>query len=180
MKSYKKWLATIYARSINQNKFKSHIYFSATSYKNNEEDQRDNETDLFNNLNINHKLTEKDIKDIDVKSQLEHQIQVQEMKESGWLFDEINSRKIKFYKTGELNGSSHVKVPLRSNAILNIEINDKYCFIWSILAFLHPCENSHPSRVRKYIQYLNELNIDGFDFTNIFKCSDVHKIEKIK
>ena len=56
----------------------------------------------------------------------------------------------------------------------------KYCFSWSILAYLHPCENSHPSRVRNYIQYFNELNSDGFDFTNGFECSDVHKIEKLK
>ena len=82
--------------------------------------------------------------------------------------------KIRFDKTGEINGPSYVKIPLRSNAILNKQNNDKYCFFWSILAPLHPCENSHPSRVRNYIQYFNELNIDGFDFSNGFKCSDMH------
>ena len=55
--------------------------------------------------------------------------------------------KISFYETGELNGSSYVKTPLRSFAILNNQNNDKYCFIWSILASLHPCENDHPNRV---------------------------------
>ena len=30
-----------------------------------------------------------------------------------------------FYKTGEMNGRSYVKIPLRSNAILNIENNDE-------------------------------------------------------
>ena len=34
-----------------------------------------------------------------------------------------------FYKTGEINGRSYVKIPLRSNAILKIENTDKYCFI---------------------------------------------------
>ena len=63
--------------------------------------------------------------------------------------------------------------------MLNIENNDEYCFLWSILASLHPCENSHPSRVKIYRQYFNELNIEGFDFTNGFKCSDVHKFEKL-
>ena len=52
-----------------------------------------------------------------------------------------------FYKTGELNGTFYVKIPLRSSAILNVQNNDKYCFIWSILASLHPCENDHPNRV---------------------------------
>ena len=69
--------------------------------KNKEEDQRKTETKLFNNLKINHNLTENDINDIDVKLQLEHQIQIQETKECGWIFDKINSMKIRFYKTGE-------------------------------------------------------------------------------
>ena len=68
---------------------------------------------------------------------------------------------------------------MRSNAILNIENNDEHCFLWSILAFLHPCENNHPSRVRNHMQYFKELNIEGFDFSNGFKCSDVHKFEKL-
>ena len=46
------------------------------------------------NLKINNNLTESDIDNIDVKSQLEHQIQIQEMKGSGWIFDKINSMKI--------------------------------------------------------------------------------------
>ena len=86
--------------------------------------------ELFNNLNINNNLTETDINNIDVKSQLEHQIQVQETKESGWIFDKIHSMKIRFYKTEELNGSSYVKIPLRSNALINIKNKDINCFIW--------------------------------------------------
>ena len=70
--------------------------------------------------------------------------------------------KIRFYKTEELNGSSYVKIPLRSNALINIKNNDKYCFIWSILASLHPCENDHPNRVSNYKQYFNELNFQKF------------------
>ena len=86
--------------------------------------------------------------------------------------------KISFYKTTELNGTSYVKNPLRSNAILNIQNNDKYCFIWSILASLHPCEHTHPSRVNNYIQYFNELNfkvlisqmvLNVVMFTNLMK-----------
>ena len=172
-------MATIYARLINQYKFKYHNSFSASFYKINEENQRSDEIELFINLNINNNLTETDINNIDVKSQLEHQIQVQETKESGWIFNKINSMKIRFYKTEELNGSSYVKIPLRSNALIIIENNDKYCFIWSILASLHPCENDHPNRVSNYIQYFNELNFQSFDFTNGFKCNDVHKFNEL-
>ena len=169
-----KELSVIYARLVNQYKFEYHTLFSASFYKIIEEDQRDNEIELYINLKINDNLTESDIDNIDIKSQLEHQIQIQETKESGWIFDKIISMKISFHKTEELNGTSYVKIPLRSNAILNIQNNDKYCFIWSNLASLHPCENTHPSRVNNYIQYFNELNFQSFDFTNGFKSSDVH------
>ena len=53
-------------------------------------------------------------------------------------------------KSGELNVSSFVKVPLSSNAILNIEHKYRYRFLWSILAYLRSRENSHPSRVKNY------------------------------
>ena len=139
-----KELSVISARLINQYKFKYHTLFSAGFYKINEEGQRSNEIELYINLNFNHNITESDIDIFDVRSQLERQIQVQETKVSGWIFDKINSMKVSFYKTGELNGSSYVKIPSRSNAILNSQNNDKYCFLWSILASLHPCENDHP------------------------------------
>ena len=174
-----KELSVVYARLINQYQFKYHTLFSASFYKINQEDQRNNEIELYINLNINHNITESDIDNIDVRSQLQQQIQNQEMKKSGWIFDKINSMKISFYKSEELNGTSYVKNPLRSNAILNIQNNDKYCFIWSILASLHPCENTHPSRVNNYIQYFNELNFQSFDFTNGFKCNDVHRFNEL-
>ena len=78
-----------------------------------------------------------------------------------------------------MNGSNYVKIPLRSNAILNNENNDKYCFLWSILASLHPCNNTHPNRVSIFKQYFNEFNNNGFDFANGFKCSNVHKLNEL-
>ena len=102
------------------------------------------------------------------------------MRDSGWRFDKVNSMTVYFYKTVELNGSNYVKVPLRSNAILNIENNDGYCFIWSILARLPPWNNNLPNGVSSYRQYFDELNIQGFDFTNGFKCSDVNKFNELK
>ena len=84
-----------------------------------------------------------------------------------------------FYKTNEFNGSNFIKVPLRPNTILNLENNDKYCFLWSILAYLHPCNNNHPNRVSNYRQNFNELNIQGFDFNKGFRCSDVHKFNEL-
>ena len=34
-----------------------------------------------------------------------------------------------------------------------------------------------PNRVSNYKQYFNELNFNGFTFSNGFKCSDMHKLE---
>ena len=174
-----KELSFIYPRLINQYIFKNHTLFSASFYKINEEDQRKNENELFMNLNINQNLTESDFDDIDVRYHLDHQILVQENRESGWIFDKIISMKISFYKTVELNGTSYVTFPLRSNAILNVQNNNKYCFLWSNLASLHPCENTHPSRVNNYLQYFDELNFQCFDFINGFKCSDVHRFKEL-
>ena len=171
-------MATIYARLSNQYRFKYYILFLASFYKINEEDQRSDKTESINNLKISHKLKETDLKNIDVKSQLEHQIQLQEAKESGGIFHEINSMKINFFKSGELNGSNYVKIPLRSSALISFKNDDKNCFLWSILAKLHPCKYNHPNRVSNYKYFSNELNIEGFDFTNGFKCSVVQKFEK--
>ena len=101
------------------------------------------------------------------------------MKDSGWRFDKNNSMTVYFYKTSEMDGRPYVKIPLRSNAILNIGINDKYCFLWSIIASLHPCNNNRPNRVSNYKHYFNELNIQDFEFTNGFECSDVHKVNEM-
>ena len=172
-------LAMIYARLINQYKFKYQTVFSARFDKQDEDGQLLDEIELFINLNMNYNITQIDIDNIDIKSPLEHQIQKHEMKDSGWRFDKLYSMTIYFYETNEMNGLNYVKIPLRTNAILNVENNDKYCFLWSILAWLHPCNNTHPNRVSNYKQYFDELNIQGFDFSNGFRCSDVHKFHEL-
>ena len=83
-----------------------------------------------------------------------------------------------FCKSGELNGSSFVKIPLRCFASLITENDDRYWFLWSFLAKLHPCE-IYSCGVTNYRRYIKELNIESFDFTNGFKYSVVHKIEKL-
>ena len=52
------------------------------------------ETEIFNNLNNEQNLTENDIRDIDIKSQLEHQIQNQKTKNlDGFLTKLIQAKK---------------------------------------------------------------------------------------
>ena len=179
IKKIMKELSVIYARLKNRYKFKYQTVFSARFDKQDEDNQVLDETELYINLNINQNLTETDINNIDVKSPLEHQIQQQEMKDFGWPFDKLNSMTIYFYKTGELNGLNYVKIPLRTNAVLNNEKNCKYCFIWSILASLHLCNNNHPNRVANYKENFHELNIQSFDFSYVFKYNDVHRFNEL-
>ena len=92
-----KEMATIYARLVNQYRFKYLIIASASFYKINEEDQKSDEIELFLNLIINNTLTENDIDINDIKSQLELQVAIQETKESGWIFDRSNAMKKKVF-----------------------------------------------------------------------------------
>ena len=78
-----KELSASYARLMNQYKFKYQAVFSARFDKQEEDDQVLDETELFNNLNINHNLTKSDLDNIDIRSPLEPQIQQQEVKELG-------------------------------------------------------------------------------------------------
>ena len=78
-----------------------------------------------------------------------------------------------------MNGSSDVKNSLTSQAFLNIQNKDKLCFLWSILAHLHPCSSGHPVRSSSYVEYFNEMNVVEFCFTNGFKTSDVKRFRNI-
>ena len=61
---------------------------------------------------------------------------------------------------------------------MNIENNDKCCFVWSIFAYFAPCNSYHTNRVSNYKQYFKDLNIDGFHFSIGFKWSDVQKFNE--
>ena len=83
-----------------QYKFKYQTVFSARVDKQDENNQVLYETEFFLNSDNNHNLTESDLDKIDIEFPLEHQIQQQEKKDSGWRFDKIISMTIFFYKTG--------------------------------------------------------------------------------
>ena len=77
-------MSNIYAGITNQYKFKNQTVFSTRFDQQDDHDQKLDENDLFINLKINQKLTQSDIHNIHIRSQLESQIQNQEMKDSGW------------------------------------------------------------------------------------------------
>ena len=172
-------MSHVYAKLMNQYKLKYQIKFLVLSNKNGEVNETISEKDLPTTLSITHNLTQSEIDNINIQWTLEKRIESVEMKKSGWNFQRFNNMSISFYKTGEINGTSYVKIPLGSSALINIKNDDIYCFIWSILASLHPGENGNPNRVSNYRQFFIEINIIVFDFSNGFRCSDMLRIEKL-
>ena len=126
-----KEMAHIYARFINQYKFKYQLSFMLLFNKFEEDGDIRRETEMTIILSMVNNLTQSEIDNANIQWEVEARKQNLEMGESGWHFQRINSMTISFYNTGNMDGSSYVKVPLRSSAILNIKNNDKYCFLWS-------------------------------------------------
>ena len=73
-------MSTIYARLINQYKFKYQTVFSAKFDNQKEDEQVLDETELYINLNINQNLAHTDLVDINVRFALEEQNQKQDLK----------------------------------------------------------------------------------------------------
>ena len=123
-------------------------------------------------------LTRIQLNELDVMNSLDNEIQRREMEGSGWDLQGINHLKICFHKTKALNGMTYIKFPIRTNSILNIQNADTYCFLWSILANIHPVDKGH-QRVSKYEPYRDELNITNIDFTNGMRIVDIPRFERL-
>ena len=81
-----------------------------------------------------------------------------------------------------MNSSNYVNFPLRISALFNIKIDDNFLFSWTIPVHLHSIadsKNGDLARVSIYRLYFDELNKKGFDFSNGFKCSYVHRFEEL-
>ena len=78
-----------------------------------------------------------------------------------------------------MRASSYLQLPKELKAkqgCVNIKNNDEKCFLWLILASLHPiqCRN-YPDRVLKYQEYEHELNMSGIQYPVDIK--DIDKFE---
>ena len=124
-----KEMAHIYAKFKNQYKCKYQLSFMLLFNKFEEDGDIRRETEMTITLNMIINLTQSEIDNVNIQWEVEARKQNLEIKESGWNFQKINSMTISFYSTGNMDGSSYVKVPIRSSAILNIKNNDNYCFL---------------------------------------------------
>ena len=98
---------------------------------------------------------------------------------SGWQLDSVLEVSIHTGRYKPLRGCSYIPLPktfrLRHHGVINIKNNDEKCFLWSVLAALHP-QAYHPERVQCYLPYKDELNLDGIQLPMSLK--QISKFEK--
>ena len=108
----------------------------------------------------------------------QHQIENEELRGSGLEKKYITQIEIEIYKIKEIKASSWIELPpeyKNSKSILNIENNDQYCFIWSILAHLHPAKNNS-NKIYNYKPFFHNLNLKDLDFP--MSINQIPKFEK--
>lgn len=87
-------------------------------------------------------------------------------KGSNWILNKIICLEVHTLPYSPISGSSYIELPHKiksSEGVVNIRNNDNKCFLWSVLAALHPADYN-PSRVTHYKQYENELNMNGIEY----------------
>ena len=109
--------------------------------------------------------------------ELNHQIDEFEQGESGYIFDSIKKLTVKMFKYHDIKASSYCKLPkpfCNSKSIVNIQNNDNYRFLWSILAYKYKVDN-HRERVSNYQNHFHELNQGDIQFP--MKIKDIPTFE---
>ena len=83
-------------------------------------------------------------------------------------------------KYDPLRASSYIQLPdklVKKKACVNVRnVKDEKCFLWSILASLHPVE-VNPDRLTNYLEYEREVNMQGINYP--VKVKDMLKFEKL-
>ena len=117
--------------------------------------------------------------EINEANELSHQMDEFEQGESGYIFDSIKKLTNKMFKYHDLRASSYCKLPksfCNSKSIVNIQNNDNYCFLWSILAHKYKVDD-HRERVSQYKSHFHELNQGDIQFPK--KIKDTPTFERL-
>ena len=87
-----------------------------------------------------------------------------EMVGTGRIIDYVESVKLCLSKYKIPLGNSYIKLPpnLRNNYLVNIKNDDNFCFLYCVVAYLHPA-TYHSDIVSNYAPYFNELNLNSFN-----------------
>ena len=97
---------------------------------------------------------------------LENKIENYTENGSGWRFERFLKAEIKLMQHDPVTGNKYLPLPpyvKNKHAIINIKNDDERCFLWSILAALHP-QPRNANRVAKYMEYEGELNCEDISF----------------
>ena len=162
-----KWFLTLYVKFVKYNQNNEAVYAEPTF--------RSINLQLTNGAEIKEQLAK-------AYQNLYNSYQNFERDGSGWSIDKILKMEVNIVEYIPLAGSSFIPLPskiAKKKAILNIQNIDQKCFLWSVLATLHPLPwNQNPNLVSHYKQYANQLNIEGLEFP--IPLSQIKKFEKEK
>ncbi|GFY77356.1 uncharacterized protein TNIN_5301 [Trichonephila inaurata madagascariensis] len=93
---------------------------------------------------------------------------------SGWILDEILHLEVKTCAYQPLAASSYIPLPkiiAKKKAVINIKNSNDKCFLWCVLAALHPV-NVHAERINNYLSFEKEINCkDEENFKSSTLCS---------
>ena len=98
---------------------------------------------------------------------------------SGWSIKGINTLRIHIASFNPIGGSSYIPTPKKiatTKAIVNVKNTDDQCFVYSILAHLHPASN-YSDLPWKYSPFIDELNVSGLEFP--LKVQQVPRFEAL-
>jgi hypothetical protein len=85
---------------------------------------------------------------------------------SGWTIQSVDFLTLHSVAYRPIAGSSYIPTPKyiqNKKATINIQNKDEKCFLWSVLAALHP-RKINRERLFQYQRYENELNLAGLSF----------------
>ncbi|VVC27531.1 Ribonuclease H-like domain, partial [Cinara cedri] len=98
-------------------------------------------------------------------------------KGSGWIFNNVIDMNINMCKYNPLRGASYIKLPKIisvKKTIKNIKNKDNKCFLWSIIAALHP-QDKNSERISKNKEWENEFDekslTDHEEYCKTNKCA---------
>lgn len=100
-------------------------------------------------------------------------------RDSGWSMTEIVNLTFNINKYSPISGGTFFELPKfiqNKKAVINIQSDDEYCFLWAITAALHPA-TSNVCRTSSYPDPKTLLKFQGIHFP--IKIKDIKKFEKM-
>lgn len=96
---------------------------------------------------------------------------------SGWYLKKVLKLEIHTFVYKPLRGSAYLPLPKslsNSRSLLNIHNQDDKCFLYYVIASLHPI-TTDPELAEHYYQYEDELNMSGITYP--VTLQQIHKVE---